>query len=172
VISSIQFLLSLRLALSRAAPSPGWVDITQGDDVIQFGLRNLDLSVWDDAYIATLLIEGGTDETVDLKNFTSMVYETVNFTKVHGIVVMTELVDPALTDAEVIVRPGAANGVTWMFLGGTSGGVSVPPGGIFAHFCPEDDTTGYPLDATRKTVEFDNPGADDINAYVAVVGAT
>ncbi len=103
MISQLLMSAQLRVTLSRLVT--GWPAVTQGDDAISANLANVDVTIWNDAYIAKLTIAGGATTTIDLRNFTDLVFEAAkSLGKLFGIAIQVALSDPALTNGSLQPR--------------------------------------------------------------------
>lgn len=149
-------------------PITNWADLTQGTNQVQFG-GVIDPEVWDDAYAAVLSLAGGADTTIDLQSFTNLAGEAVVFTAVLGIVVRVVPTVAASAGVSLTITPGASNGLAW-FAGATDGLV-VGANESFA-LCGDPDGDGVTVDATHKTLNFENTGADAASVTVVIVGST
>lgn len=168
MISDLSLLLSLNLTLSKTVQSGAWPDATQGENTVATDLLNLDLDVWNLAYISSIPVEAGTTETIDLQNFTSLLEETgQTMTKVLLMIVQVTADDPALTDVELVVSPGAADGLVWFY----GSGVSLKNNDTLIH-TGNVDSAGEVVDATHKTIDLENLGTNDLTASVVIVGGS
>lgn len=168
--SNIQLQLALKVALVRE--NTGWPNATQGTNTLAANLKGVDLDVWDNAYVANVPVAGGATVTIDLRNFTTLIFEpAVAFDRVFGIAVVTELADPAETAASLVIGPGASNGLVWFF-GSAGDTITLQAGDVFLKMAPATDVTGFTVDGTHKTLDLTNPGTDDLVATVIILGGT
>lgn len=168
--SDLQLLLQLKVSLERLVT--GWPNAEQGENTFGADLIGVDLTKWDQAYIAKIALAGGASVTVDLRNFTTLLSEAgVAFARVFGMFVKPTLDDPALTNASLTIKPGAANGLQWFFTN-IAEGVTIKPGDTLIKVSAPTDVTGFTVDATHKTLTFSNPGTHALTATVIILGGT
>jgi hypothetical protein len=168
LISDLSLLASLRVSLSREVASGDWPDATQGEDSITHSLAAVDVEVWNDAFIAKVLVAAGATVTIDLRSFTSLLFEASALDKVFAVVLKT--VADAGEDAVIVVRPGATDGAQLFFEG--ADGIAVPNGYLELHVAPAAETAGWTLDATHKTIDLENVGADPGEAVIIIIGGS
>lgn len=172
MISDLQLLLALRVSLTRVVTSGDWPAATQGEDAITHSLLGVDLTVWNDAYIAKIPVATGATVTVDLRNFTSLLFEAaVALDTVFGLAAQCNASTPVgsgIPDSTIVIRPGATNGADLFFEGAT--GVGLRDGDTLMHIADPTDAVGWLLDATHKTLDLENVGTHDGVLTLIVIG--
>lgn len=169
MISDLKLLWSLKLSLSRQVASGDWPDAEQGVDALQFNLNGVDITKWSGAYVAKVAVAAGATVTVDLRNFTSLLFETAqSLPKVFLMAARADAAAPASPDCEIQINPGGTNGFKGPFVGTT--GLTLTDGELFAWSCKPTDITGIATDNTHKTIDLHNVGANDGVLTIFVVG--
>lgn len=160
-------MFALKVSLMR--PVTNWPPIRQGEDSISVNLAGVNLSVWNDAFIAKQLINGGATVTADLQNYVDLLNQSAKvMTKVFALAVKMDLSDPTKPNAVLKIKPGAVNPLQWFFTSNAEG-IKLPAGHISAIVAPID-YIGYTVDATHRTLDFTNTGTDPLNATIIVLG--
>lgn len=129
-------------------------------DGIEYNLANLNL-IFDQVYVAELIIPTSTTTTLDLTSLMNLVNESINFTKLLFLFAI-----PSGTDLNV--APGGSNGL--QIFGGSSRSVDVPENG--ALFWGGDPAgTGKTVDSTHKNLAFQNlGGGPDLSVDLIICG--
>lgn len=168
--SSLRLLVSLSVALKRATLA-GWPDATQGSDGVSFNLNGVNLAVWNGAFAQNVEVAAGATVTVDLRNFTSLLFETgALLARGFLVVAVVNADDPTHPNCVIQVNPGAANGWKGPFVG--ANGLALANGQLFVWSCAAAEAAGIVTDATHKTLDLTNVGADNGTLTLIVVGGT
>jgi hypothetical protein len=153
--------LSLKLAfsLTQQKAVTGWPPIEQGPVKVNGNLVDVDLTKWDEPYVAALAISSGANQVVDLQNFPNLVGDTgVVLTKVFLILLEVDV-------STIHVTPGSPNGLDYVH------DLTVGPG-IFLMTALPTDVVGFTVDGTHKTIKFDNVGGVNMTGSLIIVGGT
>ncbi len=164
-LADLSLVAALKFTLEKSVA--GWPSIVQGEDSVTLSLAAVNLGVWSQAYAANLSLAGAATTTVDLRSFTNLAGEAVVMNRVFGIVVQVVPDVAADDDCELVVEPGAANGLVW-----NMADITVMANQTYLMTEAADDTTGTTVDGTHKTLKFTNDGADALTATVVILGGT
>lgn len=164
-LSDLSLAVSLKFTLEKTVS--GWPTIVQGENSVTGTLDGVDLAEWSVAYAAKLSISGAASTTIDLASFTDLAGNAVMMNRVFGIAVQVAPVVEADDDCELVIEPGASNGLVW-----TMADVTVWSGQTYTMFEDADNTTGTVVDGTHKTLKFTNNGSDALVATVVILGGT
>ncbi len=164
-LADLSLVAALKFTLEKTVT--GWPSIVQGEDSVTVSLAGVDLEEWTQAYAAKLSLAGAATTTVDLASFTNLAGEAVTLNRVFGIVVQVVPTVAANADCDLVVEPGAANGLVW-----NMAAVTVLANQTYLMTEAADNATGTAVDATHKTLKFTNSGADALTATVVILGGT
>lgn len=166
MISNFSFLASLKVSLVRDITD--WPDATQGEDTITMSIGDADVVGWDEGYIAKVPVAGGAAVSIDLADFTTLLFEeNVALNKVHGVVLRADAADETQTDFTLKFTPGAVDGLQWFFTA-VGEGVELEPGALLVYMAPTG--AGATVDGTHSVLSFENTGTDDAVAVIIVLG--
>lgn len=156
-LTSLTLTMNLSFALARA--NAGLGPTIYGPDSESYGWPGVDLTQWNQIYLADLTIAPSTTVTVDLTSLTNLVCEA--WTAHH---VLSMWVEP--TAGEVTIAPGASNGLDWFY------GTGMVVDGIEFH-SEAVSGSGVVVDGTHKTIEFTNTSSSvPATTIVIIVGST
>lgn len=166
--SDVQLMMSMKITLNREVS--GWPNAVQGEDSVLLTQAGVDIETWNDAYIAKLTIAGGADVTVDLQNWTDLLFEAGKaFDEVFAIALVVEPSVEADDDIMLEVSPGAVDPLQWFFRADDEG-IRLADGETMMLSKRPTAAVGFPVDAANKTLLFANSGTDSLVATVIVVG--
>lgn len=155
---------ALRFTLGKVVAD--WPDISQGENSVTTTLTGVDLSDWDQAYAGVLPLAAAGTTTIDLRSFTNLAGESVVLSKVYGIIVKVTATVPASDDCELVIEPGASNGLVW-----SAADATVWAGQTYL-MVDDVGADGTTVDATHRNIKFSNAGADALTATVVILGGT
>ncbi len=161
---SFDITTAVKFAFTRTQTD--WGDVQQGDNAVQSNLRDLDVSVWKQAFAERFAVAGGATIVKDVHSFTNLAFESVTLTKALALVVLVELDDPADTDVTITMGPSGGSDVSWFY---GSDGVTLVGGDTLVKSAATNGT-GIVIDGTHKNIQFANAGADDAHVTLVILG--
>jgi hypothetical protein len=162
-LTDLQLTLSLRFTLEKLVS--GWPNAVQGENTFVTTLSGVDLAEWSQVYAAVIPLAGAADTTIDLQSFTNLAGEAVVMDKVFGIFVKVTPDDSEAPDTEIVIEPGASNGLVW-----DMADVTVKADQTYCMVEDADNVVGTVVDATHKTLKLSNVGVDDATVTLIIFG--
>lgn len=144
----------------------------QGPDSVNFNLNNLDLTIFNEAYIASLTVPPGTADIIDLTDLVDLLGDAFAFHRVLGLLVLPG------SDGSCTFGPYTASSP---FLGPFSSADDyqvIGPDGIYLNVCSavgDDETAGpgnWHVYSGHHNLLVGNVGAGDLAVTVIIGGST
>ncbi len=169
--SDLKLLFSLKVQLEREVANGDWPNAQQGTDAIVYNLSGVDVTVWDGALIAKVAVAPATTVTLDLRAFTSLLFEATGLATVMLMAFRCDADDDANPDCDVIVSPGAADGFQGPWVtGDETAGIHLLDGELLVWGSKADEADGYATTAGEKNLDFENVGTDAGTVTVIILG--
>lgn len=138
---------------------------TTESDALQFSLTALNLATWNQAYVDSLTITASGTHDIDLRNLSNFVCESIIFTKVISLFVLT-------TAADITIGPsGTSNALQW-FWDDPTAYVTVKAGGCLL-WSESTAGAGTTVDSSHHIITITNLSSSvSARVKIVIVGST
>ena len=158
-----------QIGWTLAKSNTGFLDTTQGPDSVLFEAQP-DTATVTAVYATSVTLTASGTATLDLRSFTDLAGNSVTLVSVYAMIVKVT----GSGTANVVITPGASNGLTWFWTGTPSGTDTVTPkltvtqGGVNLFYQAAAKT----VDATHRNLDLLNSGAATSTVLLAFLGGT
>jgi len=151
------------LAWTQQKANTGQGATTQGPDSESFNLNGLNVTTFNQLYVASFTLAASASQTIDVTSLTNLVGESFGFGHTLTILILP-------VGSQCTVQPGGTNPLQWFF-GGTGQSVVITAGGMLAYSEPVAGP-GAAVSGSHKTLELTNSGATSLTVSVVLLGST